>query len=150
MLLVPGVARLGEDVAGTELDPSTELLIEPRPAEREECILVDATPDGLDLQERVVEPLQPSLEDLSGIGERNAIQLDLVLGDPVPGGLRDHAVVAIGEQGLFHAGGDDQQVRRHGPPARGGTATRGLILSGSRFSNWSMQRTSGWSLTSAS
>ena len=40
-------------------------------------------------EERLVEPLEPCLEDLAGVGRRDALHLDLVLGDAVPGRLRD-------------------------------------------------------------
>jgi hypothetical protein len=67
-------------------------------------------PHLVDLDEWLVEPLQSRLEDLAGVGPRHPLQVDLVLGDPVPGRFGDHVLLAVREQRLLHPGGDDQQV----------------------------------------
>src|SRR4051794_4917888 len=66
--------------------------------------------DGLQLPEGLEEPLQARLEDLPALGPVDAPELDLVFGDPIPGGLLNQSILPAFQQGLFHARDDDQQV----------------------------------------
>ena len=68
MLLIPRVAGPGEYVARPEFEPSAELLIQPRSSKGEKGIVMDATTYGFQLEERVDELLQPSFQDLAGVG----------------------------------------------------------------------------------
>ena len=90
--------------------PSPSRSLEPIATQREERILVQSTTNVFQFDEWLVEAFETCLEDLAGIGRRDAIHLDLVLGDAIPGGLRDDTIVAVGQQRLLHAGRDDEQV----------------------------------------
>ena len=68
LLLVPGIAGPGQDIARSEIESLAELLLQPGPPEREERIFMEPAAHLVHFEERLVEPLEPRLEDLAGVG----------------------------------------------------------------------------------